>query len=197
MSAKHAQRLQVASRRAKVAAMILRGTTNQYEIAAKLGMEPENGRRTISYDIAAIEAEWKDKAARVLGAAKGKELDRLDALEAEYWAAWERSKQPRESHKAARRSRPEKGAEEATELRKEQRDGNPRFLEGILACIKKRCEILGLNAPVKVAPTSPDGNEQYTAEVTDGERAAAYERLIARLGGRLGGPPRNTEAAPN
>jgi hypothetical protein len=50
-----------------------------------------------------------------------------------------------------------------------------------LACIADEARLLGLYAPVKVAPTNPKGDKAY-GELTDAERAAALARLYAQLG---------------
>src|SRR5436190_23722016 len=115
-----AESLRIMSRRTKVAACILRGTTNQWEILRQLGMEPRQ-RSTISRDIKAIKEEWKAARVRDLDEALGRELAKLDHLEREAWEAWERSK-------------------------RDERDGNHSFLESVLKCIHKRCELLGINA---------------------------------------------------
>jgi hypothetical protein len=45
--------LRVLSRRKKVADLVVRGVTNQYEIAIRLGMESGAGQRMVSRDLAA------------------------------------------------------------------------------------------------------------------------------------------------
>jgi hypothetical protein len=49
-----------------------------------------------------------------------------------------------------------KGHQKKTE-REVESYGEPRFLQGVMTCINKRCDILGLNAPMKIAETTPDG----------------------------------------
>ena len=34
-------------------------------------------------------------------------------------------------------------------MEKEQRDGNPAFLQGVLNCIDRRCKLLGIDAPTR------------------------------------------------
>lgn len=150
--------LRVASRRAKVARLVLTGTTNQYEIAERLGMDPVKGQPQISRDISTIEAAWKASAIRDLDEAKGKELERLDVLESEYWAAWERSKRQRTRRRERASERPGKdGAtyhETYAEQTKEKRDGNPKFLDGVEKCIKLRCQILSILQPEGTGATT-------------------------------------------
>jgi hypothetical protein len=49
--------------------------------------------------------------------------------------------------------------------------GDPRFLAGVQWCINKRCEILGLDAPAKFAPTDVDGKTTFEFVVTYANRA--------------------------
>jgi len=41
-------------------------------------------------------------------------------------------------------------------------------------CVNKRCEILGLNAPTRIAPTDPSGTKPYSSLSN-----AELERIIA------------------
>jgi hypothetical protein len=57
-----------------------------------------------------------------------------------------------------------------------------------LACLDSEAKLLGLFAPVKIAPTTPDGTRPYEpVTFTDAERAAALQLLYARLGAAPGG----------
>jgi hypothetical protein len=194
MPKSNAEELRILSRRAKVATLLLRGETNHYDITRQLGME-ESQRSTISRDITAIKAQWRQSSLRDFDEARGRELEKLELLEKEAWEAWERSKQERESSRAKRRfkpppppaegQQPAPASEEAseTELTKEKRDGTPAFLEVVLKCISKRCEILGLNAPQKIAPTTPDGNSPWTLPLKDlsDDELAVVEKLAQRM----------------
>jgi hypothetical protein len=164
-----AEALRMASRRSKVAALVLQGVTNQFEIANKIGLGDE-GQSTVSRDLKAIKAEWRQSTLVDWNEAKGKELARLDRVEAEYWAAWERSKIEKESTRTKRRTGGESPSDEA-EVKKEKRDGDPRFLEGILGCIAQRCRLL------------------YLERDQD-----AIEKLLAALPGELAGQLRSALA---
>jgi hypothetical protein len=67
-----------------------------------------------------------------------------------------------------------------------------------LACLRDEAELLGLYAPRKVAPTTPDGKGEYTGGgMTDAERAAAVAAILARVGEAGPGPhPHRAGAAP-
>ena len=187
--------LRIESRRSKIAAMLVRGISNQYEIAQRLGLDPVSGQRTVSNDLAAIKKEWKASTLRDFDEAKGQELAKFDALEKEYWEAWERSKTECLSIRKGKRTRPADGdtpasTEEYDEEKKQMRDGDPRFLDGIASCIEKRCKILGLII-TKVAPTTPDGKGEYHFE-TDAQRIAALAALLGSAGAALSGPQAGT-----
>jgi hypothetical protein len=157
-----AEELSIESRRCQVAALFLRGTKRQSELALRLGVN----RSTISRDLKALNARWKEAAVRDLDAAKGQELERLDQLEAEYWQAWEKSKGP---HEVTTTEQTTGGDSDRTRaaIRTEEQHGDPRYLDGVQRCIEQRCKLLGLCAPQKIAPTTPDGQEPYRLTVED------------------------------
>jgi hypothetical protein len=136
----------------QVTEMYLRGKF-QSEIAVALKISQPQ----VSYDVAIIQKRWRESSLVNWDEARAKELERIDSLEREYWAAWEASKTERT------KKRQRKGATGAIDasIETEQRDGNPAFLAGVIACIDRRCKILGLDAPTKIAPTTPDGNDPF------------------------------------
>ena len=180
-----AEQLRIASRRSKVAELTLRGV-NQWEICTKLGMEPDQ-RTIISKDVAVIRKEWRQSAIRDFDEARGRELAALDAVEKEFWEAWERSKTEKESKRTAKRTHP-RGEDNSDETIKECRDGNPAFLDGVLKCITKRCEILGLDVPPDGSQSSDKKDpmkvvkiiERYSLEF---ERTAERQRIESRVSG--------------
>lgn len=137
--------VEIASRRQRVAEMYLRGAY-QNEIAETLGV----GQATISRDLAELRKEWLDRSINHIQQKKAIELAKLDQLELTYWAAWEHSKA------ALRICTVETGGKYGRKVDRkvEQRVGNPAFLEGVLKCIQKRCEIIGIDAPRKMDLTS-------------------------------------------
>jgi len=130
---------EITHRRQEVAARYLRGEY-QTAIAQSLGID----QAQVSRDLKAIRAQWLASAIRDFDAAKAEELAKVDAVEAEYWLAWERSKKDKE---IATQEAGGDGKKKKISLRREGQAGNPAFLEGVLKCISKRCEILGLDAP--------------------------------------------------
>jgi hypothetical protein len=57
-------------------------------------------------------------------------------------------------------------------------------IRAALAVLTDEAKLIGLYAPVKVAPTNPDGDEQYG--LSDEERAAALAAIHASVGSRGG-----------
>lgn len=66
---------------------------SQGEIARELGVS----QATVSSDLKKLAQAWRDSAARDFDLARGLELERLDRIEREAWAAFERSKKPAET----------------------------------------------------------------------------------------------------
>jgi predicted transcriptional regulator len=154
------KKLRTNERQTKVAELYLRQKSQQ-DIASILGIS----QATVSRDLQAVQKSWREASLMNLNEAKQRELERIDVLEREYWAAWEESKKPKERTKSER----EDG--DATKVKAEmQRDtqtGNPSYLEGVRWCINKRCEILGLDAPRKLSSTTPDGAEHKPFSVVE------------------------------
>jgi hypothetical protein len=142
----------------KVAKLRLMHRTNM-EIAAELGV----CERTIQRDLRKIEAQWQEAAAQDIGAIKARELAKLDALEAEAAAAWQRSKQ--ENQKRIVEERPGIGgkASRVARIETSQGTGDPRYLTTILSIMERRARLIGADAPAKHALTDPTGTEDRTS----------------------------------
>lgn len=130
---------QIEADRRELTRLYLRGVL-QKDIAAQLGVT----QQMISLDLKTIRKQWQRDTAFDLDEAKAKELARIDELERTYWEAFERSKATKERRRSGRR---ESG--DWAEIDTEDMVGNPAFLAGVLSCIAKRCELLGLDAPTK------------------------------------------------
>ena len=118
----------------------------QEQIAQSFGVT----QGQISQDLKAIRAAWLASAVRDFDALKAQELAKIDAVEREYWLAWERSKKDKEiSVQEGGEVDPQtrKPRIKKVVMRKEGQAGNPAFLAGVLTCIERRCAILGLDAP--------------------------------------------------
>lgn len=133
--------VKVESRRTDVARLYLRGKSQQ-QIADEL----EVTRKTVWSDIQAIRAEWKkerlDDAEELINI----ELAKIDQMEAEAWAAWERSKQPTVQRVVLDADKEGAGYKKRV---KTGQTGEPQYLAIVLKCCERRCKILGLDAPAK------------------------------------------------
>ena len=145
------EKLQIEQRRQEVGGLYLKGST-QAQIARELGVS----QSTVSTDLKAIRREWRDSRIRDFNDAVAIELKKLVHLEREAWSGWERSQQPAESTKVS-----QNGSDKKAEKVVKQQQGDPRFLEQVHRCIVSRRTLLGLDAPTRIAPTSPDGQEAY------------------------------------
>jgi transcriptional regulator with XRE-family HTH domain len=162
----------------ETAALYLRGLS-QDEIAQRLNVS----RQQIGYDLKVLHRRWQESALADFGAKKAAELAKVDELERSYWEAWQRSCQLREVSTQEKTQAGEGQGEAArfkAGFRKEQRDGNPQFLQGVERCIEMRCKIIGAFAALKIAPTTPDGKEEWHAN--DRETDAVLRAAFARLG---------------
>lgn len=167
--------------------MYLRGSL-QTQIAGELNVT----QATISRDLAALRKLWLQSALVDINEAKAKELAKIDNLELEYWAAWERSKLDAEievTEQVGSRHKPKKGEPPEPEglalerikkyKRVEGQSGNPAFLRGIEWCIQARRELFGLDAPKRTDVTS--GGKPIENHVTD-ER---FQQTITTLADAL------------
>ena len=138
----------------RIGELYLRGWS-QAEIAEELSLSVP----TISRDIATLHDDWIKSSLVDYDEAKAKELAKIDRLEYEYWDAWLRSCEDKETE-TVKGIAVGASKDALTPLRKEQtkreegQTGDPRFLTGIQWCINKRCEILGLDAPNRTDFTS-------------------------------------------
>jgi len=136
-----------ARRRTQVIQLYLKGWP-QTTIAEHLGI----GQATVSRDINATHDEWVRSRIQDMDRLKAIELANNNELKREAWAGWERSQQPAESTKVT-----SDGTDKKAEKIVQNRDGDPRFLEVIHKCGIARRDMLGLDAPKRIAPTTPDG----------------------------------------
>lgn len=125
-----------AEERAKVAELYKQGWY-QVDIALELGISQPQ----VSYDLQVLKKQWLESGIMDINEAKARELSRLDRLEEMALEAWYDSREPKETLTDA-----DDRLGSTLTVKLEQRDGNPAFLSQIHDCIKKRCDILGLNA---------------------------------------------------
>ena len=108
---------------------------------------------------------------RDFDALKAQELAKIDAVEREYWLAWERSKRTKKyrCRRAAKSIR--RRANHALKGGDAQRraSGQPGILAGVLTCIERRCSILGLDAPKRFVIRWDDLTDEQIDRLAAGE----------------------------
>jgi hypothetical protein len=155
------QKIAIQERRKKAASLYLRGEL-QWSIAHQLGVN----QKTISRDLQAIRAEWQQSALIDYDQVKARELAEIDEIDREAWASWKRSQENAENEEAGKSSK--------------SQVGDPRFLHVALECSKRRCAILGIEAPkeTKMKLLGPDGGPIQIVDKTLDEQA--WREFVAR-----------------
>lgn len=126
---------------ARLAEMYVRGWTQ-----ARIGQELGVTQAAISNDLKELHRRWREETTLALDDYKRKELAKLDELEREYWAAWERSQESRKTVKKRKSDMPG-GVAELKEMIQSESCGDAKYLDGVLRCIDRRSKLLGLDAP--------------------------------------------------
>lgn len=135
---------QIEARRQKVAELYLKGY-DQYYIADKVKVTQQQ----VSQDIKKLVKRWQESQLESIAEKQAKELEKIDKVETEAWAAWTRSLKPI-NKTISKNGFNVKGPVEMTEQETQELTGDPRFLATIQKCIDQRCKILGIDAPIKV-----------------------------------------------
>jgi len=106
----------------------------------------------IAHDVKAILREWQDERKDIIDLVVDRELKKLDVIEAEMWAAWEKSKGGKRTTKIDGGSTAGGAVSGGTIKERSIEDtfGDTRFMDKILTCMDKRKELLGYAAPKKV-----------------------------------------------
>jgi len=125
----------------------------QYVIGAALGLTQQQ----ISYDLKELRRRWLESALQDFDTLKAKELAKIDVVESEYWSAWQKSQDKTERKSSKMKEEAGRHVKESGIVTEDQ-VGDPRFLQGILKCIERRCAILGLDAPKTIAPGAGAGS---------------------------------------
>ena len=131
----------------RVSSMYIQGQT-QAEIARVLGVS----RTLIASDLGVIRTRWREAQIRDFDELRSEQLAKVDGVEAEYWAAWERSKAA-----ATRKTSERRDGVDRASVTVEDQTGDPRYLQGVERCIERRCKLLGLDAPVRSEVSGPGG----------------------------------------
>ena len=200
MPASKQQKLNRIARQARVGEAYLSGRA-QYLIAQDEGVDPS----TITRDLEALHAGWLERHDLATGKKKARELARIDRVEREAWAAWDRSvgevsKSSTKTKAIAQKyvEHPERGPELVSQsaiektVHTEQHAGDPRFLSVVQKCIDQRRAILGLDAPketrVELNFTILSQHPDILAGIARGEAEALANAFLLSA---AAGPVRN------
>jgi hypothetical protein len=135
----------------------------QADIAEEVGISAA----TVCRDLKALQQQWVKSALVDFDEAKARELAKVDRLEREYWEAWLASKEEKMST-ATETATTKDGKRDKAQIRREERNGDPRYLQGVQWCIEKRCKILGVDAAQKL-------------DIKVSDLDSAIERELARM----------------
>lgn len=125
------------------ARMYLQGAT-QAAIAKHLGVT----QQTVSNDLKEIRIRWRESSIRDFDAIKEEQLAKINLAESQYWQEWERSKETKIT-KRNEDGLTDKGALTKEVIIEEQKCGDPRYLDGVMKCIERRCALIGLDSELK------------------------------------------------
>ena len=146
MPVKRSKTLAILERRQQVADLYLQGWT-QTAIAEHLHV----AQPTVCDDLQKIRKEWRESAIRDFDETRAIELLKIDRVEREAWAAWQRSQQPAQSAVVTG-----EGTSKQTRRSLKHQIGDPRFLDQVSKCISQRRALLGLDAPPIEPERDPD-----------------------------------------
>lgn len=157
-------------RRAEIARLYLTGLP-QWKIGKALNIDTSQ----VNTELATLRERWRAAAIRDFDELRSQEVAKIDQVEVEFWQAWERSKQAKQKTSTKRKTG-ENPSDEAGVVREESY-GDPRFLDGVLKCVEKRCQLFGLNAPNRIV-LDPAGKANYGPFLTDEERLARLAEFL-------------------
>lgn len=143
----------VLRRRMKVARLHVLGQ-DQATIGAKFGV----CQSQISLDLKAIREEWRQRIALTIDDQKAEQATRLLALYEQAMLGWEKSQQDAERRYQKRITGGKDGMKKESGRTKEGQSGDPQFLNVAARCLSDMRDLFGLNAPMKVANTTPEGD---------------------------------------
>ncbi len=167
----HRSPLQREQDRVTIARMILQGKTQQ-EIANYLELD----RSMISREVKLIRHDWKQSSIRDFDEAKGEKLAELELVKAELWAAWQESKQQKETTLKERIATLGEGSPKESDkrlkiaTRQQTATGDVSYLSGVVSCIKEQAKLLGL----------------YPEEATGGTSIALSDAQLGVIGQLMG-----------
>lgn len=170
MATRQQREFQTDQRRKQVAELYLQGWS-QPAIAGHLNVT----QPTVCADLKAIRQLWRKSAIRDFDEIRATELQKLDLIEKESWAAWHRSQKPAQSAIVTG-----EGADQRARKSLKYQNGDPRYLQQVNHCIAHRRALLGLDAIP--APPRPEG--AFNVHVSLEVRRERVHTLLAAFGER-------------
>lgn len=155
-------------------------------------------RQQIAYDAKNMLVEWQEERKEFVDQLVERELRKLDLIESECWAAWEKSKNGKRSTKieGGQITGGRVGGGKLKERSQEDTFGDVRYLEMVFKCIEKRADILGFNAPKKIEANVQMGIGNAYSYMTEEEIEIEIKRLYsADVGSPVPTSPDNIENA--
>ncbi len=132
-------------------------------IAAKMGVS----HTQVEYDLRIIKRRYAEATLEERHAKVTEKIAQLRDVRRRAYEEWERSRKDRERTTKTKtgpatdaEGKPAGGSMKVT-ITTEHGLGRNEYLTTILRTLEDEADLLGLYAPVKVAPTTPDGDEQY------------------------------------
>lgn len=183
-------RQQILERREKVAELLRQGRTHQ-QISATLGVSPA----TVFRDIDAGQQELRERTASHRLEFVLDQLNDLQAIKEEAWAAWHKSKQDAESLVESldakgknKRGRPK------TKTTKGQ-CGDSRFLAQYMSAMEREAKLLGLDILPEEKQGTEDGQFQTRQQLVE-ELKKRLTVIVAAPAAETNGKPLNHSPLP-
>ena len=133
-------------RRREVANLALKGWT-QAAIARQMRIPPA----TVCRDLAAMREFWREFPVYDCDKVRLEQLQKIDLVEAEAWAAWQRSQEPQ---RAASLCHGKAGEQSRSSLK--HQSGDPRYLREVARCVAQRNKMIGVQPPETPPQPQPD-----------------------------------------
>lgn len=165
------------------------------EIAAELGVSISTVSRLLTSTAALVSAQMKANIDQI----RAQQVERHEFIAIEAIGAWEKSKQAKGTvtRKSGRAKASKDGDEavsaEETTTRAENQTGDPRYLTVAMAALDAQRKLQGLDAPMKVANTDPEGNDKPNAPPPD--TADTVARTAVRIAALLDAARARRDAA--
>lgn len=157
------------------------------EIAVELGVSISTVSRLLTSTAALVTAQMKSNIEQI----RAQQVERHEFIATEAIGAWEASKKAKGT---VTRKTGGKGTEdEETTTRAENQTGDPRYLTVAMAALDAQRKLQGLDAPMKVANTDPEGNDKPNAPPPD--NADTVARTAVRIAALLDAARARRDAA--